>query len=68
MVCLKNTRTKFEACSYNSFQDMRDLSQNFRFSAKWSLFSDPVLILIMRLFVNLKINVLSVTHVDPLMA
>ena len=40
--CLKNTHTKFEACSYNSFQDMRDLSQNFHFSAKWSLFSDPV--------------------------
>ena len=37
--CLKNTHTKFEACS---FQDMRDLSQNFRFSAKRSLFSDPV--------------------------
>ena len=40
--CLKNTHTKFEACSYNSFRDMRDLSQHFRFSAKWSLFSDPV--------------------------
>ena len=44
--CLKNTHTKFEACSYNSFQDMRDLSQNFHFSVKWSLFSDPVTIMI----------------------
>ena len=42
--CLKNTHTKFEACSYNSFRHMRDLSQNFRFSAKWSLFSYPVTI------------------------
>ena len=39
---MKNTHTEFEACSYNSFRDMRDLSQNFHFSAKWSLFSDPV--------------------------
>ena len=27
---------------YNSFQNIRDLSQNFCFSAKSSLFSDPV--------------------------
>ena len=32
--CLKNTHTKFEAYS---FRDMCDLSQNFWFSAKWSL-------------------------------
>ena len=33
--CLKNTHTMFEACGYNSFQDMRNLSQTFRFCAKW---------------------------------
>ena len=39
MYMSKNIHTKFEACSYHSFNDMRDQYQYF---PKWAHFSDTV--------------------------
>jgi len=35
---LKNSYTRFQACSYYSLEVMRDLKQNFSLCAKWALF------------------------------